>query len=69
MQALLQKLQGYKTYIVIVVGALFNIGIIANWWTAESQLWEFINMIFVYLGIGGIRSGLKTEANKIIEQK
>lgn len=65
MQGILAWLQGKKTYIIIIVGAVFNIGVAAGWWTPDSPLWELINTILVFLGIGAVRSGMKTESNKI----
>lgn len=67
MQAIIEKLQGYKTYIVIVLGALFNIGIAAGWWTVDNQVWELVNMILTFLGIGAVRSGIKSEAKKLAQ--
>ena len=68
MEALLLKLQGWKTYIVIVVGAVFNIGVAAGWWTVDSQLWELINYILGFLGIGAVRSGIKSEGKKLAKE-
>ena len=61
---ILEWLQGKKTYIIIIIGALFNVGIAAGWWSMDSPIWELINTILVFLGIGAIRSGVKSEASK-----
>ena len=66
MTALLEKLQGYKTYIIMVTAFVFNIGITAGWWTLDNQVWELVNIILGFLGVGAIRSGLKSEAKKLV---
>lgn len=65
MQAIIEKLQGYKTYIIMVLAFVFNIGITAGWWTLDNQVWDLINVILGFLGLGAIRSGLKAEAAKL----
>ena len=65
MNGLLAWLEGKKTYILMVLAFVFNIGVTAGWWTVDNQVWDLINIILGFLGIGAIRSGLKSEANKL----
>lgn len=65
MTGLLAWLEGKKTYILMVLAFVFNIGVTAGWWTVENQVWDLINLILGFLGIGAIRSGLKSESKKL----
>ena len=56
---IIQWLQGKKAYIVVITAFIFNIGILAGLWTPESQLWEIINYVLGFLGIGALRSATK----------
>jgi hypothetical protein len=58
-------LQGKKTYIITVVAFAFNLGCLMGWWIESSAVWGFINSLFLFLGIGAIRSGVKTEVTKL----
>jgi hypothetical protein len=66
MTGIFEWLQGKKTYIIVVFASLFNIGVVFGWWTPDSQIWTLINAIFGFLGLGTIRSGIKTEAKKVV---
>jgi len=57
-------LQGKKTYIIVVLAAVFNIGVVFGFWTVDSQIWAFINSILAFLGIGTLRAGVSNEAKK-----
>ena len=59
MEVIQAWLQGKKVYILLIVAAVFNIGVAAGLWQADSQLWELVNIIFGFLGIGAFRSALK----------
>jgi hypothetical protein len=65
MTAIQEWLQGKKTYIIMIVGFVFNIGVVAGWWTLDNQVWDLVNMILVFLGVGSIRAGVSTEARKL----
>ncbi len=58
MDAIQAWLQGKKVYILLVVAAVFNIGVAAGFWLPDSQLWELVNMVFGFLGIGAFRSAV-----------
>ena len=59
MDAIQVWLQGKKVYILLISAAIFNIGVAAGLWGSDSQIWELINMVFVFLGIGAFRSAVK----------
>jgi len=65
MTGIFDFLQGYKTYIVMILAFVFNLGATAGWWLPDNQVWELINIILGFLGLGAIRAGMKTEANKL----
>lgn len=54
----LEWLQGKKTYIIMLVGFVFNLGCLAGWWIESSTIWGFVNSLLVFLGIGAIRAGV-----------
>jgi len=58
----LEWLQGRKTWIVFFVGVIFNGGILAGWWTLDSQLWVVINTILGFLGLGSINAKMNRNA-------
>jgi len=62
MQGIIDWLQGKKTYIIAVLAAVFNVGIAFGWWTLDSQVWELINIILGFLGLGTLRSGMSKAA-------
>ncbi len=53
----MEKLNGYKTYIVIVVGVIFN-GLIAMGYVDEG-LRPTVNSILTFLGLGTLRAAVK----------
>ena len=57
-------LQGKKTYIILILAFVFNFGITAGWWTLDNQIWELVNIILGFLGLGTIRSAIKNLASK-----
>ena len=57
-------LQGKKTYILLILAFVFNIGVEAGMWQLDSQVWVLINMILSFLGIGAFRSAVKKAENK-----
>jgi hypothetical protein len=61
----LNWLQGKKTYLIMIIGFVFNLGLLTGWWTMDNSVWSFIDGILVFLGIGGIRSGVKSEVAKL----
>jgi hypothetical protein len=52
-------LKGYKTYLVVVIGILVNGA--ASMGYIEPNVVEIINKVLVFLGLGAIRSGVKSE--------
>lgn len=60
----LDWLQGKKTYIIVILAAVFNIGVVFGFWTVDSGVWTFINSILGFLGLGTLRAGVtKSVAN------
>ena len=59
MEGIQAWLQGKKTYILLILAFVFNVGIAAGLWQLDSQVWELINMVLGFLGIGAFRSAVK----------
>lgn len=55
----IEWLQGKKTYILLIVAFIFNMGSALGLWEPDSQVWELINTLLVFLGIGAFRSAVK----------
>lgn len=53
----MEKLKGYKTYIVVVLGVIFN-GLVAMGYIDES-LRPTVNTILGFLGMGALRASVK----------
>jgi len=60
----LQWLQGKKTYIIVILAAIFNIGVAFGLWDVNSGMWEFINALLVFLGLGTLRAGVTKSSSK-----
>jgi uncharacterized membrane protein len=58
----LNWLQGKKTYIIVILAAVFNIGVVFGFWTVDSTVWSFINSILGFLGLGTLRAGVTKSA-------
>ena len=61
----LEWLQGKKTYIVLIVAFVFNVGITAGWWTPDSQVWELINTILAFLGLTAATAKVNRVAKRL----
>lgn len=55
---MLEWLEGKKTYIVIVITALFNLGVAFGWWVEDNNIVVFINTILGAFGFGFLRAGV-----------
>jgi len=58
MQAILEFLQGKKTYIVVIVGAIVNVLITLEVIPADGTVVQFINFIFLALFGAALRAGV-----------
>ena len=58
MQAVLNFLQGKKTYITAILFAIYNLGIVLNLWTADNATWTAVNTILGALGLAFLRSAV-----------
>ena len=55
---MLEWLEGKKTYIVIALTALFNLGVTLGWWVEDNNIVVFINTILGAFGFGFLRAGV-----------
>ena len=62
--AWLEWLQGKKTYVILILGFVFNLGIAVGWWDVTAQLWEIVNAILGFLGLGTIGAKINRNAKK-----
>lgn len=58
---MIELLKGKKTYIVMFTAFVFNVGVIAGWWTVDNRLWAEINALLGALGLTAMRAGMKKE--------
>lgn len=63
MQAILEKLRGWKTYIVVIVGAVVDVLIALNVIPADGQTIQIINVIFLALFGAALRAGVTKSGN------
>lgn len=54
---MLDKLKGYKTYLVMLIGIVLN-GLAAQGYIDASTI-DLANKILVFLGLGAVRNGMK----------
>lgn len=52
----MKSLSGYKTYIIVVVGVIFN-GLVASGFIDESYR-PMVNSILTFLGLGTLRASI-----------
>ena len=57
-------LQGKKTWIVFFIATIFNAGVLAGWWTLESEIWTIINAILGFLGLGSLNAKMNRNAKE-----
>ena len=57
MKKLLDKLSGYKTYLVVVIAVIVN-GCVAQGYI-DPQYLDTINTVLGFLGLGTLRHGIK----------
>ena len=58
MEKIMNFLQGKKTYIIMILGFVFNFGLVSGWWTVDNQTWIFIDNVLMFLGLGTLRAGV-----------
>jgi hypothetical protein len=52
MTGFIEWLKGKKSYILLVVAFVFNLGLLQGWWTADSSTWQAIDtLILALLGV------------------
>ncbi|MBE3141461.1 MAG: hypothetical protein IMZ53_12875 [Thermoplasmata archaeon] len=49
MQTIIDFLSGKKSYIILIVGFIFNVGVISGWWVADNATWQAIDALLVTL--------------------
>lgn len=64
MQAINDWLDGKRTYITILLAAVFNVGVAAGWWTPDNELLTALNMVFAAFGLGFLRAGVNKASKK-----
>ncbi len=58
MENLINFLNGKKTYITALLFAVFNLGVVLNWWTADNQVVLAVNTLLGSLGFAFLRAGV-----------
>ena len=49
MAGFVEWLQGKKSYILLVVAFVFNLGILSGWWLVDNPTWALIDTILLTL--------------------
>jgi hypothetical protein len=49
MQNIINFLSGKKSYILLVVAFIFNLGVVSGWWAADNATWQAIDTLIVAL--------------------
>jgi hypothetical protein len=65
MKAITDFLVGKKTYIVLAVALIFNLGVALGFWPVDNQTWGVVDSILIFLGLGTVRAGMKTTASSL----
>jgi len=60
---MLKKLEGYKTYIAVILGAVFNVGVVAGWWEPENSVIAAVDGLLGFFGLGFLRAGVNKAAS------
>ena len=59
MSGFMEWLQGKKSYILLIVGFIFNLGVISGWWAMESEIWALIDSLLLTLLGMSFRAAIK----------
>lgn len=62
MQAVLDFLSGKKSYILLAIGLIFNVGVLQGWWVTDNATWQSIDTLLVALLGASFRAGI-TKSN------
>lgn len=59
MQAVLDFLNGKKSYILLIIAFVFNLGQLTGWWTADNQVWASIDALLAALLGASFRAAIQ----------
>jgi len=62
MQSVIDFLSGKKSYILLAIGLVFNLGVISGWWTVDNSTWASIDAFLLALLGGSFRAAI-TKSN------
>jgi hypothetical protein len=49
MQSVIDFLSGKKSYILLTIGFIFNLGRLIGWWTADNTTWAALDTLLATL--------------------
>ena len=49
MSGIIEWLSGRKSYLLLIVGFVFNLGVLAAWWPVDSETWTLIDSLLLAL--------------------
>jgi hypothetical protein len=64
MQKIIDFLSGKKTYIILIITVLFNLGVLQGWWAADNATWASIDALLVGLLGGSVRAAITKSTPK-----
>uniref|UniRef100_A0A6H2A4D6 Uncharacterized protein n=1 Tax=viral metagenome TaxID=1070528 RepID=A0A6H2A4D6_9ZZZZ len=58
MQKIIDFLSGKKSYILLFIGVVFNLGVLQGWWAVDNTTWVSIDTLLVALLGGSYRAAI-----------
>jgi len=64
MQKVLDFLSGKKSYLLLLIAVIFNVGILQGWWASDNATWQSIDTLLVALLGGSFRAAITKSSPK-----
>ena len=58
MSNLINWLSGKKSYLLLAIGLVFNLGVISGWWATDNATWGSIDTLLLALLGGSFRAAI-----------
>ena len=58
MSNLINWLSGKKSYLLLAIGLVFNLGVISGWWATDNATWGSIDALLLALLGGSFRAAI-----------
>ena len=64
MQKVLDFLNGKKSYILLLIAVVFNLGVLQGWWASDSATWQSIDTLLAALLGSSFRAAITKSSPK-----